>query len=96
MPHVEINSISPLPDDNEEFGIVDFQVEKYPLSSDIRHDILVAFYHDGVVAETEHGWLVFSTDLGVRAASSVDLNALPRLPGYWHNYAINALMTDQF
>lgn len=96
MPHVEINSISPLPDDQEEFGTVDFQVEKYPLSSDIRHDILVAFYHDGVVAESSHGWLVFSTDFGMRSASSFDLASLPRLPGYWHKYAVNTLDVDQF
>ena len=95
MPHVEINSVSPLPDDHDEFGTVDFQVEKYPLSPDTRHDILMAFYHGGVVAETRFGWLVFSTDFGIRAASSFDLSSLPCLPGYWQKYAVNILGIEQ-
>jgi hypothetical protein len=102
MPHVEFGQQSPLPGHDEIYGIVDFQIEKMPLSKEEKKRLTMAFFTTGFVGKVfqngrPHGWLFMSSERGgtMHKATDLQVQKLPHLPDDWEKYMRNTPLEDK-
>jgi len=78
MPHLEL--------DSKGVSVIDFRVERLPVSGAEKQALMQAFRSGGFVGEWQGRDLVFSPD-GARPATEAD-SGRPRLPEGWTDNAV--------
>lgn len=101
MPHVEFGQQSPLPGHDEIYGVVDFQIEKMPISKEEKKRLTMAFFTTGFVGRVYQlghpwGWLYMSSERGgtMHKATPLQVKKLPHLPDDWEKWMVNVPLED--
>lgn len=80
MPHFEL----------QDGSIIDLNIEKYPVSDDIKRKLMMAFHQgNGVLAKTITGFIVFD-QYGTHKATPIEQTQLKdvTLPSFWEKYSV--------
>lgn len=76
--------------DSGPIGVVDLNVEKYPMSPEEKRMMMQKFSKTGLVAQKGHKYLHFRPDHSVAFISRDEYESLPQLPLNWEKYLVTA------